>query len=196
MTEDAFKIGIDMLVAATRPYRWTPDSANAYWKVFNRYEDDEFVSACTRIISKSSEMPSIPQLAAEMGARKTHHQDCDLCRNGRVFFVVSHQDNGNTYERFAACSCEAGNATALVMSSMAKSLARSNGNIARNANPEDFKWENVKVRLHSRLVHEERVPVPEKFKRRPLPARPGRQGHSALKGAFDALMGDRKGDPK
>jgi hypothetical protein len=189
MTEGTFNIGIDMLIAATRPYRWTADSKNAYWKVFHKVDDQVFIDTCHRLVSKTKEMPSIPELSSEIGPQKSSYASCDKCDNGRIHFTLRHRKRKLDYDmKYAACDCEAGDAVADQMVSMAKMAARANGRHPRFTNPAEFRFTAAQDRLKGVMIVTE--PDTTNAPRVPIRATPRRVREPvAAKEAFDSLMG-------
>jgi len=187
MNGDQFQVGIDMLVAATRPYRWNNDSQNIYWKVFNRVDAEIWMNACNRLVTTVDEMPTIPVLKKEIGPQRKYYEDCEHCDKGRVRFAVYNEKKQVEYDcKFCACNhCAAGEEQAERLVRLAKRAARDSGSLPRYTMPEEFMWDAVSLRFKTVPIIE---PEPtDRFSRR-IAQKPTTNRARETKQAFDALM--------
>ncbi len=157
MTEDTFHHNMDMLIAGIVPFRFGEKNKAAYWKVFHPYTDDQFTSACNKLLTTidDGKFPSIPRLMAELKPLSTkHHEGCGNCEGGRVRYTYKH-DNGQMYDRYCACDvCEAGEYIANMIYNMARSRARNNNAMLPSGSPENYKVREVKFKLGDKYLPE------------------------------------------
>jgi hypothetical protein len=116
MTADEFQDGMDLLIGVFNPYRWTQNSADAYFMTVRNMSHEDWMMVCKQASMNSEKMP-LPKQLLEMNRNKpisiyTDVKDCDLCISGRRYYTFVSPKTGQHYERYGACSCEAGNKVA------------------------------------------------------------------------------------
>ena len=129
MTQEIFNQGMDLLIGGKRPFKWTNDSKGAYWAVLHAFDGEEFYAACKRLNITAEEMPSAGAIARAINPQKTTTLKlvgCALCAEGKIRYMY-HSPDGLKYDRYAACSCGAGDKVARHMLQMQKLRADSNG---------------------------------------------------------------------
>ena len=127
MTIEKFNEGIDLLVGGKRPYKWTDDSKGAYWAALHTFDGDEFYGACKRLNITADAMPTVGQIAREIKPQKgVNLSACIMCDKGQVRYVYVSPD-GLRYDRFGACTCQAGDKVAMQIVQMQRLRADANG---------------------------------------------------------------------
>lgn len=155
MTEEIFHEGMDLLIASKRPYKWTSDSKGAYWAALKNFDGKEFYAACKRLNITEEEMPSIGRIAREINPSKMGVASaCPMCDDGKVRFQFA--GDGVKYERYAACSCDAGYKVARHLIQMQKLRADEKG-IAlshEKLNPESYTLTAIRMKYGDAVLPE------------------------------------------
>jgi len=156
MTEQTFHEGMDLLIASKRPYKWNNDSKGAYWAALKNYDDTEFYAACKRLNITAEEMPSVGALSREINPPKVSSESaCVMCDDGMVRYVY-YDGSGVRYDRWAACTCEAGHKRALSVVRIMKLKADATSTVlmADQIAPDTYKMPAVRQRLGDKLKPE------------------------------------------
>jgi len=139
VTDAEFTEGIELLVGVFNPYRWSQVNTDAYYALVRNLDYDQWMYVCKQASMNCEKMPTPKQLL-DLNRNKSHSaftpvQSCDLCVSGRIYFTYVSSKNNVHYERYGACSCEAGDKVARHMTVI--------GGISK----EDAQFEAIRRRL-------------------------------------------------
>ena len=151
-----FSDGMELLIGALRPYRWKePGSRNAYWQMLQDVEDGVFTACCKRMVVTCDEMPSVAMMTQQLRRHQVNAQGCPKCDNGKVRYIFTTAD-GLEYDRYCACTCEAGTIEAQRIVQIRRKTAEMTGERIHpdRLNQELYQWPAVQARLQGHISEE------------------------------------------
>jgi hypothetical protein len=135
MTLHEFQPGLDRLVNLFKPFEWDENRGSEYYRIFQFWTSEKWNRAIDKVLMTAKRMPTPAHISESIEAESDKDttvkpllddKGCPSCHRGMVHCETEYE--GETYERFMACDCEAGDKVARHIILMARKRGMSLSN--------------------------------------------------------------------